>query len=134
MAGINAQAPQPKTFAPSREDVLSTLAYFFGAPVSPEKLVDYNEHHAQVSKGPAYHARSTQHAQPIPPDSVAPPALADLPLPGCGVRPNHALESSRTSRHAPGMLRACEGPWLTVCVRRRSKTRISAATRVSAKR
>ena len=28
------QAPQPKTFAPSREDILQTLAYFFGAPVS----------------------------------------------------------------------------------------------------
>lgn len=41
-------APQPKTFAPSREDVLTTLAYFFGAPVSPEKLKNYEEHHAQV--------------------------------------------------------------------------------------
>ena len=40
--------PQPKTFAPSREDVLTTLAYFFGSPVSPEKLKDYSEHHAQV--------------------------------------------------------------------------------------
>ena len=38
--------PQPKTFAPSREDVLNTLAFFFGAPVSPEKLKDYSEHHA----------------------------------------------------------------------------------------
>lgn len=25
--------PAPKTFAPSREDVLSTLAFFFGDPV-----------------------------------------------------------------------------------------------------
>ena len=41
-------APQPKTFAPSKEDVLSTLAYFFGAPVSPEKLKNYEEHHAQT--------------------------------------------------------------------------------------
>ena len=46
MSGIT--APQPKTFAPSREDVLTTLAYFFGSPVSPEKLKDYSEHHAQV--------------------------------------------------------------------------------------
>ena len=38
--------PQPKTFAPSREDVLTNLQYFFGAPVSPEKLKDYSEHHA----------------------------------------------------------------------------------------
>ena len=39
---------QPKTFAPSKEDVLQTLAYFFGAPVSPDKLQNYEEHHAQV--------------------------------------------------------------------------------------
>jgi len=42
--------PQPKTFAPSREDVLTTLAYFFGSPVSPEKLKDYSEHHAQARR------------------------------------------------------------------------------------
>ena len=30
--------PQPRTFAPSKEDVLQNLQYFFGAPVSPEKL------------------------------------------------------------------------------------------------
>ena len=35
---------QPKSFAPSREDVLTTLAYFFGAPVAPEKLKSYEEH------------------------------------------------------------------------------------------
>ena len=28
-----ANEPQPRTFAPSREDVLSNLMYFFGAPV-----------------------------------------------------------------------------------------------------
>ena len=44
------QAPQPKTFAPSREDILQTLAYFFGAPVSPEKLKNYEEHHAMTCK------------------------------------------------------------------------------------
>jgi hypothetical protein len=27
--------PQPRTFAPSKEDVLQNLQYFFGAPVSP---------------------------------------------------------------------------------------------------
>jgi hypothetical protein len=37
---------QPKTIAPSKEDVLHNLMYFFGAPVSPEKLHDYEEHHA----------------------------------------------------------------------------------------
>lgn len=51
-------APQPKTFAPSKEDVLSTLAYFFGAPVSPEKLKNYEEHHAQVSPPQPTLARS----------------------------------------------------------------------------
>ena len=34
--------PQPRTFAPSKEDVLQKLQYFFGAPVSPEKLKDYS--------------------------------------------------------------------------------------------
>jgi len=36
--------PQPRTFAPSKEDVLQNLQYFFGAPVAPEKLKDYSEH------------------------------------------------------------------------------------------
>tara|TARA_B100001175_G_C19437172_1_gene604208 strand:- start:250 stop:435 length:186 start_codon:yes stop_codon:yes gene_type:complete len=48
-------APQLKTFAPSRDDVLTTLAYFFGAPVSPEKLNDYSEHHAQTYHFPGGH-------------------------------------------------------------------------------
>ena len=30
--------PQPRTFAPSKEDVLQNLEYFFGAPVAPEKV------------------------------------------------------------------------------------------------
>ncbi len=38
-----AQLPAPKTFAPSREDVLSNLAFFFGDPAVPEKLRDYSE-------------------------------------------------------------------------------------------
>ncbi len=29
---MSAQLPAPKTFAPSREDVLSNLAFFFGDP------------------------------------------------------------------------------------------------------
>ena len=40
--------PQPRTFAPSKEDVLQNLTYFFGQPVSPEKLKDYSEHHAMT--------------------------------------------------------------------------------------
>ena len=35
---LSANLPAPKTFAPSREDVLSTLAFFFGDPAVPEKL------------------------------------------------------------------------------------------------
>lgn len=45
MAGA-AHTPQLATFAPSREDVLSSLSYFFGTPTAPEKLKDYSEHHA----------------------------------------------------------------------------------------
>ena len=30
--------PAAKTFAPSRDDVLSSLAFFFGDPAVPEKL------------------------------------------------------------------------------------------------
>ena len=45
--------PQPRTFAPSKEDVLQNLQYFFGAPVSPEKLKDYSEHRA--------HSRHSNH-------------------------------------------------------------------------
>lgn len=44
--------PQPRTFAPSKEDVLQNLQYFFGAPVSPEKLKDYSEHHATTCAPP----------------------------------------------------------------------------------
>ena len=47
MADANTH-PQPRTFAPSKEDVLQNLTYFFGQPVSPEKLKDYSEHHAMT--------------------------------------------------------------------------------------
>lgn len=45
-----ATEPQPKTLAYSRDDVLSNLSFFFGDPVSPEKLRDYSEHHALTCK------------------------------------------------------------------------------------
>jgi len=48
MASLSANLPAPKTFAPSREDVLSTLGFFFGDPAVPEKLKDYSEHHAMT--------------------------------------------------------------------------------------
>lgn len=64
--------PQPKTFAPSREDVLTNLQYFFGAPVSPEKLKDYSEHHAATYHFPGARtfpspsqARHTTHTPPM---------------------------------------------------------------------
>lgn len=43
------ELPAAATFAPSREDVLSTLQFFFGDPVVPEKLKDYSEHHAMCA-------------------------------------------------------------------------------------
>ena len=42
------ELPAPRTIAPSREDVLSNLAFFFGDPVVPEKLRDYSEHHVRT--------------------------------------------------------------------------------------
>ena len=35
---MSANLPAPKTFAPSREDVLSTLGFFFGDPGTPATL------------------------------------------------------------------------------------------------
>ena len=58
---IAASHPQPRTFAPSKEDVLQNLQYFFGAPVSPEKLKDYSEHHAMTYHFPdAYAGQNTK--------------------------------------------------------------------------
>ena len=51
--------PQHKTFAHSKEDILGALSFYFGAPVSPEKLKDYSEHHAATLHFPgAYHVHS----------------------------------------------------------------------------
>ena len=47
-AHLARELPAPSTFAPSRNDVLSTLAFFFGHPATPEKLKDYSEHHAMT--------------------------------------------------------------------------------------
>ena len=44
MVNVEDQLPAPRTFAPSREDVLSNLGFFFGDPAVPEKLKDYSEH------------------------------------------------------------------------------------------
>lgn len=39
------EVPQPSTFAPSKDDVLNALGFYFGAPVSPEKLKDVSNGH-----------------------------------------------------------------------------------------
>lgn len=63
-ADMSKHLPAPKTFAPSREDVLSTLGFFFGDPAVPEKLKDYSEHHAMCAaprlraSAPALHCLS----------------------------------------------------------------------------
>lgn len=41
-----ATKPQHATFARSKDDVLSALSFYFGQPVNPEMLRDYNDHHA----------------------------------------------------------------------------------------
>jgi hypothetical protein len=58
-----ATLPQPRTLAYSKEDALQNYAYFFGAPVSPEKLKDYSEHHALTYHFPgAWRARRADRA------------------------------------------------------------------------
>lgn len=47
--------PQPSTFAHSKEDVLKALSFYFGEPISPEKLRDYNEHQAATYHFPGAH-------------------------------------------------------------------------------
>ena len=63
-AGADPGSPvrrRPRTFAPSKEDVLQNLQYFFGAPVAPEKLKDYSEHHAMTYHFPdAYAGQNTK--------------------------------------------------------------------------
>jgi len=56
-----ATVPQPHTFSHSKDDILSALAFYFGAPSSPEKLRDYSEHHAATYHFPdAYAGSNTQ--------------------------------------------------------------------------
>lgn len=50
--------PQPATFAHSKEDVLKALSFYFGEPVSPEKLRDYGEHQAATYHFPDAYAGS----------------------------------------------------------------------------
>lgn len=71
-----ASEPQPRTIAPSREDVLTNLMYFFGSPTSPEKLQDYSEHHAQTYHFPD--VRRRPHGPPTPLVFVATPPRSTL--------------------------------------------------------
>ena len=51
--------PNPSSRA--AQDVLQNLQYFFGAPVAPEKLKDYSEHHAMTYHFPdAYAGQNTK--------------------------------------------------------------------------
>lgn len=80
--------PQPRIMAPTRDDVLNNLQYFFGAPVSPEKLKDYQEHHAMCAARThsATTAISRQRTRtPERSRGFSPPIARaqDLPLPGC---------------------------------------------------
>ena len=36
----------PPLAAPSKQDILGQLEFFFGKPAQPEKLVDFTDHHA----------------------------------------------------------------------------------------
>ena len=49
-------ATDPHPSSRAAQDVLQNLQYFFGAPVSPEKLKDYSEHHAMTYHFPDAYA------------------------------------------------------------------------------
>ena len=70
--------PQPRTFAPSKEDVLQNLQYFFGAPVSPEKLKDYSEHRESLATNSTRARQACAHAHTRP---FAVLRCHDVPLP-----------------------------------------------------
>ena len=59
------EVPQHATFAHSKEDVLNALSFYFGQPVSPEKLKDYSEHHAATCTLPLL-SRSSPAPLPLP--------------------------------------------------------------------
>lgn len=49
---ITPKEPQPHNFAVSRNDLLSTLQFYFGDPAHPEKIKDFTEHHAATMHFP----------------------------------------------------------------------------------
>ena len=102
--------PQPRTFAPSKEDVLQNLMYFFGAPVSPEKLKDYSEHHVSAATRTHTHAyRMFITACSCLRLTACVPVVAltghDLPLPRCArarAWPPHSRARTRLGRPNSG--------------------------------
>ena len=60
------QLPQPKTFASSKDDILNALSFYFGQPVSPEKLKDYNEHHAATYRTPPARPTNSNSERRVP--------------------------------------------------------------------
>ena len=50
---------QLASFAPSKQDILQALEYFFGQPAQPEKVHDFSDHHAATGHLPdAYQGKS----------------------------------------------------------------------------
>lgn len=66
MTTLETMQPAPRLFAPSKDDVLSNLAFFFGDPASPEKLRDYSEHHAMTYHFPGAPTHTTRAPTPCP--------------------------------------------------------------------
>tara|TARA_B110000444_G_C18372129_1_gene380915 strand:- start:2 stop:241 length:240 start_codon:yes stop_codon:yes gene_type:complete len=66
------QLPQHATFAHSKEDVLNALSFYFGQPVAPEKLRDYNEHQAATYHFPDAYAGSNTTIRSAQLISIAP--------------------------------------------------------------
>ena len=63
---MSKQLPAPKTFAPSREDVLSNLAFFFGDPVRVGGLTSVFAFGSWMMRLPCVHAHPLCGAQAVP--------------------------------------------------------------------
>ena len=96
------ETPQPRTFAPSKEDVLQNLQYFFGAPVSPEKLKDYSEHHAMTYHFPDAYAGNNVSIALKPTTQLPHCCVQMLTLsPRATHRPRFATRSTTSSSSRP---------------------------------
>ena len=86
------ELPAPRTIAPSREDVLSNLAFFFGDPVVPERLRDYSEHNAMTFHFPGEFA------------SLAKPSPLDQPQCQCSLTPFAQRRRLLRSEHVSALV------------------------------